>query len=55
MPPVRFEPTVSVLEPVKTVRALGRAATAIGLPINEEISAHRSTCVPVSARLHVIV
>jgi hypothetical protein len=31
MPPVGFEPTISVLELAKTVRALDRAATAIGL------------------------
>jgi hypothetical protein len=31
MPPVRFEPTISVLEWAKTVRALDRAATAIGM------------------------
>jgi hypothetical protein len=31
MPPVGFESTISVLERTKTVRALGRAATAIGL------------------------
>jgi hypothetical protein len=30
MPSVGFEPTVSVLERAKTVRALERAATAIG-------------------------
>jgi hypothetical protein len=30
MPPVEFEPTISVLERAKTVRALDRAATAIG-------------------------
>jgi hypothetical protein len=30
MPPVGFEPTISVLERAKTVRALDRAATAIG-------------------------
>jgi hypothetical protein len=31
MPPVGFEPTISVLERAKTVRALDRAATAIGV------------------------
>jgi hypothetical protein len=30
MPPMGFEPTISVLERAKTVRALDRAATAIG-------------------------
>jgi hypothetical protein len=30
MPPVGFEPTISVLERAKTVRALDRAATAFG-------------------------
>jgi hypothetical protein len=30
MPPVRFKPTISVFERAKTVRALDRAATAIG-------------------------
>jgi hypothetical protein len=30
MPPVGFEPMISVLERAKTVRALDRAATAIG-------------------------
>jgi hypothetical protein len=30
MPPVGFESTTSVLERAKTVRALDRAATAIG-------------------------
>jgi hypothetical protein len=30
MSPVVFEPTISVLERAKTVRALDRAATAIG-------------------------
>jgi hypothetical protein len=30
MPPVGFEPTISVLERAKTVRPLDRAATAIG-------------------------
>jgi hypothetical protein len=30
MPPVGFEPTISVLERGKTVRALDREATAIG-------------------------
>jgi hypothetical protein len=30
MPPLKLEPTVSVLERAKTVRALDRAATAIG-------------------------
>jgi hypothetical protein len=30
MPQVEFEPTISVLERAKTVRALDRAATAIG-------------------------
>jgi hypothetical protein len=30
MPPVGFEPTISVLERAKTVRALDRAVTAIG-------------------------
>jgi hypothetical protein len=30
MPPVRLEPTISVLERAKTVRALDRAATVIG-------------------------
>jgi hypothetical protein len=30
MPPVGFELTISVLERAKTVRALDRAATAIG-------------------------
>jgi hypothetical protein len=30
MPPVGFEPTIAVLERAKTVRALDRAATAIG-------------------------
>jgi hypothetical protein len=30
MPPVGFEPTISVLERTKTARALERAATAIG-------------------------
>jgi hypothetical protein len=29
MPPVGFEPTISVLERAKTVRALDRAPTAI--------------------------
>jgi hypothetical protein len=29
MPPIRFEPTISVLERAKTVRVLDRAATAI--------------------------
>jgi hypothetical protein len=31
MPPVGLEPTLSVLERAKTVRALERAATAIGM------------------------
>jgi hypothetical protein len=31
MPPVGFEPTISVLERAKTARALDRAATAIGI------------------------
>jgi hypothetical protein len=30
MPPVGFEPTISVLERAKTVRALDRATTAVG-------------------------
>jgi hypothetical protein len=30
MPPVGFEPTIAVLQRAKTVRALDRAATAIG-------------------------
>jgi hypothetical protein len=34
MPPVEYEPTISVLERAKTVRALDRAATAIGTLIN---------------------
>jgi hypothetical protein len=35
MPPVGFEPTISVLERAKTVRALDHAATAIGVKLNE--------------------
>jgi hypothetical protein len=31
-----FEPTISVLERAKTVRALDRAATVIGLMIHED-------------------
>jgi hypothetical protein len=36
MPPVGFEPTIAVLERAKTVRALDRAATAIGQLTFEE-------------------
>jgi hypothetical protein len=32
MPQVRFEPTIPMFERAKTVHALDRAATAIGLP-----------------------
>jgi hypothetical protein len=35
MPPLGFEPTISVLERPKTVRALDRADTAIGSNGNE--------------------
>jgi hypothetical protein len=35
MPPVEFEPTISVLERAKTVGALDRAVTAIGTERNE--------------------
>jgi hypothetical protein len=35
MPPVGFELTISVLEREKTVRALERAATAIGNGLSE--------------------
>jgi hypothetical protein len=38
MPPVGFEPTISVLEQAKTVRALNRAATAIGILYFDDIS-----------------
>jgi hypothetical protein len=31
MPPVGFEPTISVLERAKTVHALDRATTVIGI------------------------
>jgi hypothetical protein len=39
MPPVGFEPAISVLERTKTVHALDRAATVIGhlLPYPQEI------------------
>jgi hypothetical protein len=32
MPPVGFERTIQVLERTKTVHALGRAATVVGVP-----------------------
>jgi hypothetical protein len=32
MPQVEFQPTIPVFEPAKTVHALDRAATVIGLP-----------------------
>jgi hypothetical protein len=37
MPPVGFEPTISVLERAKTVRVLDRAATAIGKFVTDGI------------------
>jgi hypothetical protein len=37
MPPVGFEPTVSVLERAKTLHALDRAATVIGKLTNYNI------------------
>jgi hypothetical protein len=39
MPPVGFEPTIAVLERAKTVRALDRAATAIGMT-NYSLTVH---------------
>jgi hypothetical protein len=33
MPPVRFEPTIPVLERAKMVHALDRAATVLGLKL----------------------
>jgi hypothetical protein len=38
MPPVGFEPKISVLERAKTVRALDRAATAIGSILLKNLS-----------------
>jgi hypothetical protein len=38
MPPVGFEPMILVLEQAKTVRALDRAATAIGLMLDDIIN-----------------
>jgi hypothetical protein len=43
MPKVGFEPMISVLERTKTVRALDRAATAIGVCCNKTRSFKHET------------